>query len=172
MGVILNAKLNWKDNIEHRAKKRYIAFYACKKTFSKKIGSSTKNGTLEVHSGSMPNRYIGLFGVVACHKQGLQSEKTSRSSKDCLYGRNWVYEVVSHGYSQCPLEPIIYYLREGGCRMAKQYGHCSLLDALQNGLDNFPTDYIFSVVYPLQFTLLFQSERAKLKKCSGIAFDP
>lgn len=35
LGVVLDFKLNWKNNIEYRRQKTYIAFYICKRLFSR-----------------------------------------------------------------------------------------------------------------------------------------
>ena len=42
LGIILDAKLSWNLNIEHRVKKATVAFYTCRKMFGSKWGLSPK----------------------------------------------------------------------------------------------------------------------------------
>ena len=61
LGVILDSKLNWKQNTIERTKKAYIAFYSCKRMFSRKWGLSPKI-TNWIYTSIV--RPILLYGVV------------------------------------------------------------------------------------------------------------
>ena len=61
LGIILDSKLDWKLNVCERVKKAYVAYYSCKKMFSRRWGLSPK---LTFWIFTCIVRPILLYGVV------------------------------------------------------------------------------------------------------------
>ena len=61
LGIILDSKLDWKLNISERVKKAYIAYYSCKRMFSRRWGLSPKV-THWIYTSIV--RPILLYGIV------------------------------------------------------------------------------------------------------------
>ena len=89
LGIIIDKKLSWKDNISERIKKAYNAFYACKKMFGKTWGLSPKV-TYWIYTSIV--RPILLYGVTvwwcaldtAVNRQRLT--KVQRDLSVCITG--------------------------------------------------------------------------------------
>lgn len=145
LGVMLNLKLNWEDNIEHAAKKTSIAFYRCKKTFSKERSLQPKMVLLMYLWTPM---VVVQFSLVPVWFSASPAIRASEGAND-LYG--WK-GVLPHGCAFYNFKPGTLVkscnairevrLRELVCWIAKQYGHYSILDTLPNRLSNIPSDYI------------------------------
>lgn len=151
LGVILDPKLSWKLNIEHRVKKAQGAFYACKKTFGRTWGLNPKM-VLWMYTAVV--RPVLTYGVSVWWPAIERDRRLSTVQRTACVGvtgalRTCPSAALSTMLNLLPIEQFAkneaaksaLRLREMKCWTQRDYGHSKILGTLPSGIIPGTTDY-------------------------------
>lgn len=154
LGVILDPKLNWKSNVDDRARKAYVALYSCKKMLGKRWGLKPRMA-LWMYTAIV--RPILTYGSTvwwpALKKQYNRTKlgRVQRGASMCITGalRTTPRDALDAILYLLPPDLHIQYLatcsavrlREMGHWLTKPYGHSRILGTVDRELIPTFTDY-------------------------------
>lgn len=154
LGVILDTKLNWRLNVEYRAKRACMAFYACRRTFGRRWGLQPKMVLWMYTAVVRPIMTHGALVWWPALTKGYNQTKLGRIQRTAGIGvtgalRSTPTQALSVLLHLLPIDLHIksqalqtaLRLRESGCWKARPYGHGRTLELLPREWATGKTDY-------------------------------
>ncbi len=81
LGLILNRKLSWKQNLDTRVRNGSTALYTCKWM----MGANASDSLLALHNGCQTNHVIRYIGMVANNGKEIRGEAYGKYTKSSQY---------------------------------------------------------------------------------------